>query len=90
MNQSLADIQSRKQALIADALAQRHSLDAAFRELRRPFDACQRTVSRLPSPWLWAAAGLLALKLPIRRVLRIPILIWKGWRLLRRVQSVIQ
>jgi hypothetical protein len=90
MTQAITAIQSRKQALIAECAAHREMYADAWRGFQRPIEATQRTVSRLKSPWIWATVGMIALKLPKKKLLRIPLLLWKGWKLFRRIRPFIR
>jgi hypothetical protein len=89
MNATISDIQSRQQALVAECAAQRRSYAEAWEGLERPLLRGKQAVRKMSSPWIWIGIGLVALKLPIRKVSRIPILIWKGWQMVRKVQSMI-
>ncbi len=89
MTASLIAIQTRRDILVAEAAAQRALLAEAWRGFDKPAAACSRAASTLRSPWLWAGVGLVALKLPKKRLLRIPVLIWKGWRMVRRVRAIL-
>jgi hypothetical protein len=88
MTKGLESIQARQKALIAECAAERLAFAAAWEGLQKPVAAGQRAVNALRSPWLWGAAGLIALKLPKKRMLQIPILLWKGWKLARRIRAL--
>lgn len=88
MNAAIQSVQARREALIAECAAEREMFAAAWRGLERPAAVAHRGVSALRSPWLWAGAGLVALKLPKRKLLRIPVLLWKGWKLARRIRAL--
>ena len=64
-------------------------LAEAWRGLQKPAAAVNRVNNAMRSPWLWAGIGLVALKLPKKKLLRIPILVWKGWRMVRRVRTIL-
>jgi len=90
MTDALTQIETRKQALIAESDAQRELLAAAWHGLERPIGLCYKTADTLRSPWLWGAVGLVTLKLPKKKLLRVPVLLWKGYRLAQRVRSYIR
>jgi hypothetical protein len=89
MNAVLTAVQTRREILVAECAAERALLAEAWRGLQKPAAASQRAAHVLSSPWLWAGVGLVALKLRKRNALRIPLMIWKGWRMVRRVRAII-
>jgi hypothetical protein len=89
MNAAICEIQSRREALINDCAAQRAAFAQAWEGIERPLLRGKAAAHKLSNPWIWAAVGLVALKLPIRKFSRIPILIWKGWQLARKVHAMI-
>jgi hypothetical protein len=89
MTASLIAIQMRREILVAEAAAQRALLAEAWRGFDKPVAAANRVAKTLRSPWLWAGLGLVAFKLPKKRLMRVPVLIWKGWRMLRRVRAIL-
>lgn len=90
MTAGLIEVQTRRDSLVAECAAQRALLAEAWRGLQKPADAVHRVNNTLRSPWLWTALGLVALKLPKKKLLRLPILIWKGWRMVRRVRTILR
>jgi hypothetical protein len=90
MNAAILDIQSRQQALVAECAAQRRSFAEAWAGLERPLARGKQAVRKMSSPWIWIGIGLVALKLPIRKFSRIPILLWQGWKLARKVHAIIR
>jgi hypothetical protein len=89
MTTALEAIQTRREILIAECAAERALLAEAWRGLQKPAAACNRAAHVMTSPWLWLGAGLVALKLRKRNILRIPLTIWKGWRMVRRVRAIL-
>jgi len=89
MTAALTAVQTRRDILVAECAAQRALLAEAWRGLQKPAAAGKRAAHVLSSPWLWAGAGLVALKLRKKNALRIPLMIWKGWRMVRRVRAII-
>ena len=89
MNASLTEVETRRDILVAECAAQRALLAESWRSLQKPAAAGKRAATVVASPWLWAGVGLVALKLRKKNALRIPILIWKGWRMVRRVRAII-
>ena len=90
MNAALIAAQTRREILVAECAAQRALLAEAWRGLEKPAAAGVRVVNVLRSPWLWAGVGLVALKLPKRRLARITLQVWKGWRMIRRVNTYLR
>jgi len=90
MTSHLKEIQARQHALVAECAEQREAFATAWHSLEGPAATTKRAVSWLRSPWLWAGLGLVAFKLPIRRFSRIPVLLWKGWNLARKVHAIVQ
>jgi len=90
MNATILEIQSRQQALVAESAAQRRAFAQAWEGLERPLHRGKQAVHRLSSPWIWIGLGLVAFKLPIRKFSRIPMLLWKGWNMVRKVQAIIR
>jgi hypothetical protein len=90
MSDRISEIQARQKALVAECAAQRLAFATAWHSLEGPAAATKRAVSWLRSPWLWAGVGLVAFKLRLRRFSRIPILLWKGWNVARKVHAIIQ
>ena len=90
MKDVFASIESRKRALREECSAQRELFAAAWHGFERPVATCYRAANTLRSPLLWAGVGLVALKLPKRKLLRLPVLLWKGWKLARTVRSYIR
>jgi hypothetical protein len=88
MNAALNAVQTRRDILVAESAAQRALLAESWRSLQKPAASAQRAANVLASPWLWAGVGLVALKLRKKNALRIPLMIWKGWRMVRRVRAV--
>jgi len=88
MSTRLIQIEQQKQMLLAECAEHRALLAEAWRGLERPVALGHRAVEKLRSPWLWAGVGLVALKLPKRRLLRVPILLWKGWKMFRRARTM--
>jgi hypothetical protein len=86
MGSRLLEIERRKHALIGECEDERALFAEAWRGLERPVALGNRAVQTLRSPLLWAGVGLVALKLPKSRLLRMPMLLWKGWRLAHRVR----
>jgi hypothetical protein len=89
MNAALIAAQTRREILVAECAAERAVLAEAWRGLQKPAAAGARAAHVLASPWLWAGVGLVALKLRKKDALRIPVLIWKGWRMVRRVRAIL-
>lgn len=87
---ALLDIQSRQKLLIAQCAEQRADLARAWSGFQRPAAAGKQAINKLRSPWLWVGIGLIALKLPLRKVSRIPILLFKGWRMAQKVHAMIR
>jgi hypothetical protein len=87
MNATLEAVQTRRDILVAECAAERTLLAEAWRGLQKPAAACHQAAHVLSSPWLWLGAGLVALKLRKKNILRIPLLLWKGWRMVRRVRA---
>jgi len=89
MNAALTAVQTRREILVAECAAERAILAEAWRGLQKPAATCKRAANIFASPWLWAGVGLVALKLRKKNAMRIPLLIWKGWRMVRRVRAII-
>jgi hypothetical protein len=89
MTAALNAVQTRRDILVAECAAQRALLADSWRSLQKPVAAGKRAANVLTSPWLWAGVGLVALKLRKKNALRIPLMIWKGWRMVRRVRAII-
>ena len=89
MNAALNAVQTRREILVAECAAQRALLAESWRSLQGPVASCKRAANVLTSPWFWAGVGLVALKLRKKNALRIPLLIWKGWRMVRRVRAIL-
>jgi len=89
MNASLNEVQTRRDILVAECAAQRALLAESWRSLQKPAASAKRAANVLTSPWLWAGVGLVALKLRKNNAMRIPLMIWKGWRMVRRVRTII-
>lgn len=90
MTSRLTEIQARQRVLAAECAAQRQDFAAAWHSLEGPAATAKRAAGWLRSPWLWAGLGLVAFKLPIRRFSRIPVLLWKGWNLARKVHAIVR
>jgi len=89
MTATLEAIKTRRDILVAESAAQRALLAEAWRGLQKPAAAGQRAAQALSSPWLWGGAALVALKLRKNNILRMPLMIWKGWRMVRWVRAVV-
>ncbi|HEY6227688.1 MAG TPA: hypothetical protein VI282_11255 [Verrucomicrobiae bacterium] len=89
MNAALTAVQTRREILVAECAAERALLAEAWRGLQKPAAAGKRAAHVLSSPWLWAGVGLVALKLRKKNALRIPLMIWKGWRMVRQVRTIL-
>ena len=90
MNATIESVQTRRDILVAECAAERALLAESWRSLQKPAATCDRAVNVLSSPWLWAGAGLVALKLRKNNALRIPLLIWKGWRMVRQINGFLR
>jgi hypothetical protein len=90
MNAALEAVQTRREILVAECAAQRALLAEAWQSLQKPAAACDRGLNIIASPWLWLGAGLVALKLRKKNIFRIPLLIWKGWKMVRRVNGILR
>jgi hypothetical protein len=90
MNAALIAVQTRREILVAECAAQRALIAESWRSFDKPAATCARAANILRSPWLWGGVGFVALKLPTRRLARIPVLIWKGWRMIRRVNAYLR
>jgi hypothetical protein len=90
MTTRLSQIQARQKALVAECAAQRLAFATAWHSLEGPAASTKRALGWMRSPWLWVGVGLVAFKLRISKFSRIPILLWKGWTLARKVHSIIQ
>ena len=90
MNAALCEIHDRRAALIAESAAQRQTFAQAWEGIERPLLRGKAAATKMANPWIWAAIGLVAFKLPFKRFSRIPILLWKGWTLARKVHAIIR
>lgn len=90
MNAELLEIKSRREALLAETAEQRRTFATAWEAIQRPLFQGRQAVLKMSSPWIWIGIGLVAFKLPIRKFSRIPVLLWKGWNLARRVHAMIR
>jgi hypothetical protein len=87
---TLSQLEARKEALVAQCAVQRATFAECWRGFERPAVKGKRALDKLRSPWLWAGLGLLALKLPMRKFSRIPIMLFKGWQLARKVHAIMR
>ena len=90
MNAALDSCRTRREILVAECAAQRALLAESWRSLQKPAATCDRAFNIMASPWVWAGAGLVALKLRKKNPLRIPLLIWKGWKMMRQVNAFLR
>ena len=90
MNAALNAVQTRREILVAECAAERALLAESWRSLQGPAASCKRAANILASPWLLAGVGLVALKLRKKGALRIPLMIWKGWRMVSRVRAILR
>lgn len=90
MNAALQEVRTRREILVAECAAERALLAEAWQSLQKPAASCDRAMNVMASPWLWLGAGLVALKLRKKNIFRIPLLIWKGWKMVRRVNTILR
>ena len=88
MNAALNAVQTRREILVAESAAQRALIAESWRSLQGPAASAKRAANIFASPWVWAGVGLVALKLRKKNALRIPLMIWKGWRMVSRVRAM--
>jgi hypothetical protein len=89
MTAAICEIQDRRTALIAESASHRQAFAQAWEGIERPLLRGKAAATKMANPWIWAAIGLVAFKLPIRKFSRIPLLLWKGWKLARKVHAMI-
>lgn len=91
---SLDQIRRRKEALVAQCEVQRATLATAWAGIEGPVigatSTAQKVVNTVRSPYFIAGAGLLALKLSKSNFLRVPMMIWRGAKLVRRVHAILR
>lgn len=88
------EITARKEALIAQCELQRVTIAQAWAGIERPIagatSTARKVISTVRSPYFIAGAGLLAFKLSKSNFLRIPMMLWRGAKLVRRVHSILR
>lgn len=82
----LEEITERKRQLLARADAERNALIRTCCEYRARTLVASKVSGFIKNPIVLAGLGLLALKMPWRRTLKMSGWIWRGWRLLKTVQ----
>jgi hypothetical protein len=91
---NLDQICARKEALVAQCELQRATLAEAWAGIERPIQgattAANKVINTVRSPYFLAGAGLLAFKLSKSNFLRIPMMLWRGAKLVRRVHSILR
>jgi hypothetical protein len=90
MNAAICQIQDRQRGLIAQSESQRRTFAQAWQGIERPLLRGKAAAHRMSNPWIWAGIALVAFKLPIRKFSRIPTLLWKGWKLARKVHAIVR
>ena len=86
MKQQLADIEVRRRSLVALAEQQRNQLAYFYREAQRPIIRARNTMDRfswMKSPWGMALVGLVVWKTPLRKLVKAPLWLWRGWKFTR-------
>jgi hypothetical protein len=95
MNASrLEDICARKESLVNRCASQRATIAQAWAGIESPLVGATQTagkvMSTVRSPLFIAGVGLVALRLSKSNLLRIPMLIWRGAKLARRVHAILR
>jgi hypothetical protein len=90
VKQPLADIEVRREHLVQLAAQQREQLAYFYRQCRRPIVNAQNTLDRfswLKSPWGMALIGLVVWKTPLRKLVKAPLWLWRGWKFTRMLNA---
>lgn len=90
MKQPTAELDLRKEKLVALAAQQREQLTFFYAEAQRPITRARQTLDHfgwIKTPWGLALVGLIVWKTPLKRLLKAPVWIWRGYKVTKSVRT---
>ena len=86
---ALEEIAARKQALVERCGQERNEVARVYYQWQARTQTTRQVARFLKNPFVIGAIGLLVLKLPWRRGIKMGGWAWKGWKLLQMVRRLI-